>query len=548
MPKVNINMGCPSHDFSKNTDIAENVILSENTRKVLQALQELQNNADSLSSLSKQGIISDVGTAIYEMSKQKFKLKEDFVLQVHKNKISEVPVKKNGTMTTVYQTRMPDKSRPGFISYEGLINHLFQFYTSGDSKPKKPPEETDYSFKTIFEKAVEEKKLRDNPKERTIRDYQITYDAYITKQFEKKDIRRITASEIDAFILKRLHAVPSKEKRLLKFKGILNLVFSYALDPEHRYIEVNPVRTSNMAFKKHCIQASNKPEDKALQPDQVQKLKDYVWNRVGRLPYDVNGYAILFATSSGVRVGEIPSLKWSDVTDNAIHIHSQQNDTYDPNSTEVKNSPYVTKAGKTYSYYNPTTKNEKGVSDDGRYFPMTKELKEIFDALREKQKSLSIKSKFVFCKSSGEWITVRGYTTALGKIAKKLELDLSNNHALRMSYNSYVLTEKWLGAPDRAKLLGHSVETNLRNYTFSKSDEYLDELRAVLDGDVAEKAEAPDSSWLNEDEISTVNAEIVDLSGKAEVSTPQYLTFPDCTEKKKNPSNREFKGILNQKV
>lgn len=161
-----------------------------------------------------------------------------------------------------------------FISYEGLICHLFDYYTSNgyNPDPDKPPEKADYSFGAMFERALEEKQFRENPKERTIRDYRITYDAYITKEFAKKDIREITASEIDKFILSRLHAVPSKEKRLLKFKGVLNLVFSYALDPERRYVDINPVRTSNTIFKKHCIPDTNAPEEKAFQPDQIKEL------------------------------------------------------------------------------------------------------------------------------------------------------------------------------------------------------------------------------------------------------------------------------------
>lgn len=223
--------------------------------------------------------------------------------------------------------------------------------------------------------------------------------------------------------------------------------------------------------------------------------------------------------SCNARVGEIPSLKWSDISDNAVHIHSQQNDTYDPDSIEVKSSPYVTKAGKTYSYYNPTTKNEKGVSSNGRFFPMTEELRTIFSAIKEKQHALGIKSKFVFCKQSGEWITVRGYTSALGKIAKELGFPISNNHALRMAFNSYVLVEKGLEAPDRAKLLGHSVETNLRNYTYAKSNEYLDELRHVLDG----KSE-----------------ENIENTGSDEVSTPQYLTLIDFTKRRRTPKTADL--------
>ncbi len=33
-----------------------------------------------------------------------------------------------------------------------------------------------------------------------------------------------------------------------------------------------------------------------------------------------------------------------------------------------------------------------------------------------------------------------------------------------------------LPASERAKLLGHSVETNLKYYTFARIDEYIDEL------------------------------------------------------------------------
>jgi len=80
----------PSTDICVNNvqTAQDNLILSEEARKILYALQELQNSEDILSGLIRQGIISDVGTAMYEMSKNKFKLKEDFVLKVHKNKIS----------------------------------------------------------------------------------------------------------------------------------------------------------------------------------------------------------------------------------------------------------------------------------------------------------------------------------------------------------------------------------------------------------------------------------------------------------------------------
>ena len=83
-----------------------------------------------------------------------------------------------------------------------------------------------------------------------------------------------------------------------------------------------------------------------------------------------------------------------------------------------------------------------------------------------------------------------------------------------MAYNSYVLIPKGLEAPERAKLLGHSVETNLRYYTYAKSDDYIDELRHILDGD---------------------SDKITEISSSDEVSTLQYPTLIDFTKRKRTP-------------
>ena len=54
------------------------------------------------------------------------------------------------------------------------------------------------------------------------------------------------------------------------------------------------------------------------------------------------------------------------------------------------------------------------------------------------------------------------------------------NHAFRRSFNSNVLIRNGIPETTRAKLLGHSVETNLRHYSY-ENREYLDEVRKILD-------------------------------------------------------------------
>ena len=93
-----------------------------------------------------------------------------------------------------------------------------------------------------------------------------------------------------------------------------------------------------------------------------------------------------------------------------------------------------------------------------------------------------------------------------------------------MAFNSYVLVKKGLEAPERAKLLGHSVETNLRNYTYALSDDHMEDLRAIIDGDSAKNIEKSTSD---------------------RVSTPQYLNFLEFRAKKKNPKTANLYNVIN---
>ena len=61
---------------------------------------------------------------------------------------------------------------------------------------------------------------------------------------------------------------------------------------------------------------------------------------------------------------------------------------------------------------------------------------------------------------------------------------MTNNHSFRMSLNSNVfIGEYGLPVTERARLLGHSVETNLRYYSFAGKDS-LDDICAMLNGEI----------------------------------------------------------------
>lgn len=175
---------------------------------------------------------------------------------------------------------------------------------------------------------------------------------------------------------------------------------------------------------------------------------------------------MLFAIETGVRAGELCALKWEDIKETAIHIHAQQ--------------LWIRENGKKVYYYDTCTKNEKGISQDGREFPLTRKIKGILSELREKQLELGIDSEFIFCNEDGNWIKTDAYETFLRRLCQSKGFKVTNNHALRMSLNSNVLIPMNISVADRAAMLGHSIQTNLQYYSFAQKD-YLENVRVLLD-------------------------------------------------------------------
>ena len=94
----------------------------------------------------------------------------------------------------------------------------------------------------------------------------------------------------------------------------------------------------------------------------------------------------------------------------------------------------------------------------------------------------NIVSPYLFCQGDGAWVLKGSVIDTLARKCAKLGIyEAKTIHSIRMYYNSYVLIPMGVPATERARLLGHSVETNLRRYSFSMGDGYNDELLAMFE-------------------------------------------------------------------
>ncbi len=440
----------------------------------LKVLKELNVQKKSIQKQLEHDIIDSVDAAneLNMITAKEIKIKKTFVSKVHITEDGKPRKIKYQESKKLWQTIMADGKRMYAKTEDSLIDKLFDFYHLTIQKT---------TIRDLFEIALEEKRQTANVVEDTLYQNRCAYNRSITEEFGKRDITTISGKDLQKYTLELVKSTELTKNAFLEYKGVLNLIYDYAI--ENEIITSNPVLTiKNSKYLKSCKQDSSAPEDNILSEEEIQLVIAKVRKYMASKRYDgyfINGYAILLSIETGMRVAELCSLKWSDVKDNHLHIHSQQLNNKLP-------------GGKEY-YYAPWTKNEKGVSNGGRKFPLTRAIKDILDELKSLQEEMDINSEYIFCHPDGEWIKTDAYETCLRRMMKSLNLKVTHNHAFRKSLNCNVFIGKMqMPVTQRAKLLGHSVATNEKHYSFSSKDSDLDSLCEAFDN-IVKKVVTPQS-------------------------------------------------------
>lgn len=367
---------------------------------------------------------------------------------VHTHTISER--KRNGK--TYYVTRLDNRKEISATSAIKLQEKLLNYYRSKE----------DYSFETIYQMAQDEHYKITTTDPETRRSDDSNFRRWIDDDFKKRDVRDITPNEVSGYIVGVLkNYAETNGKRatphnLCDIKHIFNRVFEYASSPEHRIIDYNPVEKDNSRYRALIDRRKPKAQEKAFQPEDLGKIEKECLKRSKQTyPRAINAYAILVSMKTGLRIGELAGLRWSDIEENVIHVQNQlirQNHT-----------------GKTTYVLKNSTKDEKNSPNGGRYVTSAL-VTAYFAEIRIMQENEGIKSEWVFARADGSYMTSNAFNEALMRLTKKLGIELSNNHAFRMAFNSYTLIPAGVNVADRAKMLGHSIKVNEENYTFESKN------------------------------------------------------------------------------
>lgn len=416
-----------------------------------------------LNSVSDMDILSFIGHDVPSRKELVMKLrrkdKEEKVLKKHINGSGQ-PRRIKQRSDGIYVALCANRKNIYAKDYDTLIDKLYKHYYEDDIK------ERVFSFDDAFEYTLKIKQLERNNSDITLERNRQTYNTYFKDYFSKvKDIAELDADDIRLFLRTTLINNSIKPKELDNIFTVLNSIFRILY--RKQILIMNPMyEIEKITYSKLCNHSAQavtcgQIQAKCFSEEEIKTIQNACRERINSSKYDVYSYAIIFSSLTGVRVSEIPAIKWSDVQANALWIHSMQLD--------KRTSKNKCKGEYTRWVFAPFTKNEKGIPQGGRLFPLLNDIKELLDEIKNVQQEQKIESEYIFVKADGNNINIDGYRSALARLCKKLGLSLTNNHSFRKAVNMR-LVEAGINPAIRSQMLGHSVKTNLSNYTVTSND------------------------------------------------------------------------------
>ncbi|MDO4344120.1 MAG: site-specific integrase [Eubacteriales bacterium] len=286
----------------------------------------------------------------------------------------------------------------------------------------------------------------------TIAKYDTDYKRYFEGEaFSERPIADITEEEVERFIFSKMEVLHLCREAVKSFLCYIKNVFRSAKKNRDITEDVTKDIQRSEFFCK-CVEVE-RPLDAVLIPDADWKLL------YDRLQDDLNEnslyfppYAILLAALTGMRVGELSVLKWSDIRTDPIsgrtYIGICRSETYDV---------------KTKQYDIRDVKNHRS-----RVYPVSTQIHQLLLRIQTVQRDSGIESEWIFYHENFGHIHKRQISDCLKNRCKEIGIRPKGTHAFRRQINSDMRCDG-VSEVITSSLIGNSTAVNEKHYTFDVS-------------------------------------------------------------------------------
>lgn len=293
-------------------------------------------------------------------------------------------------------------------------------------------------------------------KERTF-DY---YDFIIEKFVRYSKLGNMKIKQLNAMSnkdIRRLfeeHLVSYSDKSKSTNDGIytvLNQVCRYGYvyhDFVRNFMDgVDKLTEKEVKTKKKNIEALTYDDVMKLWDEMLRKNVDgnIINNTAGTYVYGIGSYALLFCCFTGLRWGEISSLRWQDIQNDGDNYFFRVDKQYITVKNRDKNAESKTK----------TIIADPKTEKSNRYIPLSKKAIDILQLIKERFPEYNIPNHLIFSTTDKPY-SASTANRLLKTMCKRANVPIISPHVLRHSFASILLNDDEKNLYAVSDLLGHS--------------------------------------------------------------------------------------------
>lgn len=332
-------------------------------------------------------------------------------------------------------------------SLKDLEDIIIEFYKNKD---KQCP-----TFKEVYLEWREYHWKLNNSTEGTKDKYITDYVRFIKgKSIEYKSIDKITDIQLEQFFLNAIIENNLTYNTFGKLFGYINNTFRYAF--KHRIIKTNQMDYLNKSdFKHACTPKQIKTaETELLTDEQFDLLLEQIYKDIEKYPTNFTFYAVELAAKTGMRVGEVATLRWEDINYDKGYIRICRSDKY--HKTRNKNDKII--KGEWVI--------EQTKTKTPRVFPLDDYIIESLNRIKSAQKKYNMESEWLFPHPKYGWTHSLMIASCCKNKGKQLGFEHPISiHSLRKTLNTDLRNNN-VPVKICASLFGHSEKVNTEYYYY----------------------------------------------------------------------------------
>lgn len=336
------------------------------------------------------------------------------------------------------------------VNKEKLDNRILDYYLKEEAK--KVQKESCPTFLEVYHmwRTLKDLELSDNSIYKYNTDCKRFFEG---TDFAEMPINHINENTIRLFVLEIIKELKLCKKSCGKLYGYIKNVIRYARI--EKIILDNPIEfLEPKDLTKHCTEVE-RDSASYYTDSELLILLNGLHNHYSLYPTYMPAYAVELAIYTGMRVSELSTLKWTDITDSCISINKSAK------FNRLKNEYSVGK-----------TKTKKS-----RVYPIDEQITGLLARIKRIQIQHGILCEWIFTDGNGGYVHAGNITSYMTRLCRECDLNGGGITKLRKTTSSDLQTS---GTPKAvvASMLGHTTEVNEKYYTYDTSN--IDQKQKII--------------------------------------------------------------------